>query len=201
MKDVNTISFTKRNLPHWLVADRTLFVTIRLKGSLPISVVQELKVERDKLCLKSSDNEQAINEFQRRQFVKIEAALDVSLADIQWMKNPEVADIVFENLAWLEETRGWQIKAACVMPTHVHIIMRNTEGRTGELLSDLGQYKNFSARKANKILKRTGPFWATEDFDHWCRTEDKVESVIKYIRNNPVKAGLVKKISEWKWVR
>jgi REP element-mobilizing transposase RayT len=52
---------------------------------------------------------------------------------------------------------------------------------------------------ANRILGRSGPFWAEEDFDHWIRTPDKFESTVRYIVNNPVKAGRVRHWSEWKW--
>ena len=61
--------------------------------------------------------------------------------------------------------------------------------------------KGFSARKANKILGKRGPFWAPESFDHWCRTPEKEERVMRYIRNNPVKAGLVEKPELWPWVK
>jgi len=37
---VETIRFCRGNLPHWLVADRTYFVTMRLNGTLPRSVVE-----------------------------------------------------------------------------------------------------------------------------------------------------------------
>jgi REP element-mobilizing transposase RayT len=168
---------------------------------LPSGVIEELRLEREQLCVQRPEDRQSMNRLRVKQLLKVESILDACSSGEQWMKYPEVADVVFGNLLWLEESRGWQIKAACVMPTHLHILMRNIEGRTGELRSDLGQFKNYTALKANRLLQRNGAFWSSEDFDHWCRTNEKVESATVYIRDNPVKSGLVKSRDEWKWTR
>ena len=69
------------------------------------------------------------------------------------------------------------------------------------MLGDISQYKNYVARQANRLLGRTGAFWAREGFDHWCRDEAKVVGVARYICNNPVKAGVVKVWTDWTWTR
>jgi len=86
-----------------------------------------------------------------------------------------------------------------IMPNHIHLLMRNVDGRTAELLNDLGQFKSFTARKANHILESSGAFWAREDFDHWIRNREKFESTVRYIANNPVKAGLTDHWTKWNW--
>ena len=85
------------------------------------------------------------------------------------------------------------------MPNHIHLLMRNEDGRTMDMLEDLAQFKNYTARAANKVLKREGSFWAREDFDHWIRSREKFEGTVRYIANNPVKAGLTAHWSQWKW--
>ena len=201
MAHVHTLSFRRRNLPHWLVADRTYFVTVRLKGTLPAEVVGELRRERERLRSEQPADEDAMNELRVRQFGKVEAILDACALGGAWLSDSAAADVVFDSLAWLEQARGWHIHAACVMPTHLHILVRNMQGRNGELCADVGQYKNYTAREANRVLRRKGAFWTPEDFDHWCRTDAKVRVATDYIRDNPVKAGLVKSRSEWKWLR
>jgi hypothetical protein len=42
-----------------------------------------------------------------------------------------------------------------------------------------------------------GRFWQREWFDHWSRSDDEDERTVVYIRNNPVKAGLVKSYQDW----
>ena len=55
--------------------------------------------------------------------------------------------------------------------------------------------KGFTAREANKLLGRKGTFWQAESYDREIRNETEFWRVIKYVLNNPVKAGLVR---EWK---
>lgn len=61
--------------------------------------------------------------------------------------------------------------------------------------------KGYTAREANKILQRRGSFWWSESFDHWTRNPDKTDKAIRYIRNNPVKAGLVKFPEDYPWLK
>jgi putative transposase len=196
-----TLSFTRRNLPHWLVAERTHFVTFRLHGSLPRSVLVELRLERERLRQQFTESDPAWQTFLRQEFLRIERILDTAQVGANWLAQSAVAQMVFENFAWLEKTRGWRIWAGVVMSNHVHLLLRNEAGHTAALLDDLAHFKRFTARAGNALLSRAGPFWAREDFDHWCRSQAKVESAARYIRDNPVKAGLLADWRKWPWLR
>lgn len=194
MEKPYTLKFTRRNLPHWLVADHSYFVTLRLKGTLPKSVIEEFHKQRSQ----ATDESQSI-EIARRQFASIERILD-SVSGADWLTAPDVATVVWNNLDWLRG-RGWLIYAAVLMSNHIHLLMRNEDGRTQHLLEDLAQFKNYTARKANEVLSRDGTFWSREDFDHWIHNREKFEGTVRYIANNSVKAGLVDHWSNWKWAR
>lgn len=201
MNDVQTIGFRRRHLPHWTVADRSYFVTIRLKGSLPVAVVKELEKERADLLAGDPTAEQ-MDALRRAQFMRVEAILDSAREGPRFLDVAPVADIVFESFAWLETKRGWRVHAATVMPNHVHIVLRNAHGRNDQLAKDLGVLKGFTARECNRILERTGKsFWMDENFDHWVRNDGKLVAAVRYTANNPVKAGLVEKWGEWPWTR
>ena len=58
---------------------------------------------------------------------------------------------------------------------------------------------SFTANAANKLLRRSGKFWQRESFDRYIRNYKHLESVIRHIENNPVKAGLCKKKEDWSW--
>ncbi len=191
MEKPHTLKYTRRNLPHWLVAEHSYFVTLRLKGTLPKRVIEEFRAQRDEV-----DGAEAL-ELARRQFASIERILD-SVSDVVWLANSEVASVVWESLDWLRE-RGWLVYAGVLMSNHVHLLVRNEAGRTADLLEDLARFKNYTAREANKILGRKGSFWAREDFDHWIRSREKFESTVRYIANNPVKAGLTESWEDWEW--
>jgi len=47
---VQTLAFTRRRLPHWLVANHAYFVTLCRKGCLPARVLEELREERAEMA-------------------------------------------------------------------------------------------------------------------------------------------------------
>jgi len=196
---VDTIRFVRRDLPHWLVADRTYFVTLRLFGTLPNSLIRELSEERAELYESGTSDEDVWMDLHRAQFARIDALLDKGDNDIRWLAEDGVPEIILNSFGWLEDEAGWKIYAATVLSTHIHVVMRNEMGRSGELLGDLEKFKRFSGTAANRVLGRTGRFWARDDFDHWCRTPDKIRSAVNYVRQNPVKAGLVRQWQDWPW--
>ncbi len=185
---VETIRFCRRNLPHWMVADRPYFVTIRLAGTLPKEVASELRSEREALLSRSDTDEEQWTALQRRQFARVDAILDAVSPDRSWLSHSGIAESVLQNFVWLER-RGWRTYAAVVMSNHLHAVLRNTDGRNGELLGDLGHFKSFTGERANRLLGRKGRFWAEEDFDHWCRDESKVVGACRYTCLNPVRAA------------
>lgn len=59
--------------------------------------------------------------------------------------------------------------------------------------------KGGTARAANLILGRTGAFWERDYFDRYIRDETHLAAVMRYIEQNPVKAGLVASAQEWRY--
>ncbi len=149
--------------------------------------------------MQSSFSEAQRLEFNRTRFRTIEGVLD-SVSDVHWLDRHNVAAEVIKNYDWLTG-QGWTIYAAVLLSTHIHLLMRSENGRSGQLLKDLGQFKRMTAFQINPMIRQAGNFWAREDFDHWIRTPSKFESAVRYIANNPVKAGRVKHWEEWPWVR
>ncbi|NQU11803.1 transposase, partial [bacterium] len=133
-------------------------------------------------------------------FEKIEAILDAAGFGPLHLREPAVAQVVMDGFAWLEEQKGWELMAAVVMPNHCHLLLGHPQAAPPLLDRDLGVLKGYTARQANRILGRRGHFWMDENFDHWCRSIDKVEATIQYIRENPVKAGLARHAEDWRWV-
>lgn len=197
---VETLKFRRGNLPHWLVADHTYFVTIRLINTIPKSVVAELEAQRTALAHLPSTAPQRTN-LARQQFVRIDQILHAVDPSRDWLTRPGIPEIILDNLVWLEWQRGWRINAATVLSNHVHLLLRNHAGRSGFLLHDLGAYKAYVAAVINRCLNRQGTLWAHEGFDHWCRNDEKVRQVAYYICMNPVRAGLVNDWRAWPWTR
>src|SRR6266536_409468 len=55
----------------------------------------------------------------------------------------------------------------------------------------------FTSNECNKAMKSHGTIWQNESYDHWIRDVDELERIMRYIEENPVKAGFVKTPDEW----
>lgn len=110
---------------------------------------------------------------------------------------PKARDIAFAALTHWNGSRI-QLDAGVVMEDHVHAIFRIVDG---SLLSDiLHSIKSFSSNQINKQLDRRGPLWLDESFDHIIRHEAEWEEKVAYIRQNPVKRGLVERPADYRWL-
>lgn len=83
------------------------------------------------------------------------------------------------------------------MPNHVHVLLTPTGSHT--LSSIVGSWKSFTAKQANGLLGRAGPFWEPDYFDRYIRNEEHFARTVVYIENNPVAAKLCTTASDWPW--
>jgi REP element-mobilizing transposase RayT len=93
--------------------------------------------------------------------------------------------------------------AVVVMPDHVHLLLtplRNPSGESYSLLEILQAIKGTSAHTVNRALGRSGPLWQDESFDHVPRREEGLREKLEYIRQNPVKRGLVRRPEDYPWL-
>lgn len=83
------------------------------------------------------------------------------------------------------------------MPNHVHLLIKPNPGSSLPFI--MKNLKGFTSREANRILKRRGSFWQLDYFDRFIRDEEHYLKTVAYIVNNPVKAGLCKSPSDWRF--
>ena len=66
------------------------------------------------------------------------------------------------------------------------------------LKTTLTDFKRWTGHEAAKLLDLDADrFWRREWFDHWSRSDEEDDKIIRYNRNNPVKAGLVARYTDW----
>jgi putative DNA methylase len=110
------------------------------------------------------------------------------------LRDEAVARMVQTALLHFDGLR-YRLIAWVVMPNHVHVLIETIPGHA---LSDIiHSSKSFTAKAANRILKRTGVFWEQEYFDRVIRDENHFWNAVSYIQENPVKAGLVPLAAAW----
>ena len=190
--------FYHRNLPHWHPPGRAIFLTWRLHGSLPQTVVNEMRILRHHLSAKNLErtSESRVLEF-KRLFAKVDAILDGAKSGPLWLKQTKIANMIQQTL--LERYANlYTLWSYVIMANHLHVLLKpKPPANIANITKNL---KGYTAREANKLLTRTGQrFWQDESFDHWARDRAELFRIVQYIENNPVKAGLVKNPADWPW--
>jgi hypothetical protein len=126
-------------------------------------------------------------------FAAFDRLLDARATCPQWLIRPEIAKAVASTLFAGQALGFYDLRSWVVMPNHVHALILPLI----DLRRAISGIKVASAKSANRLLKRTGPFWSREYFDRCVRDSTEEQRVIRYIENNPVKAGLCGEPSAW----
>jgi REP element-mobilizing transposase RayT len=219
---------TKRRLPHWQFPDATLFVTFRLAGSIAKPYLRKYKAAKDFLeaelkhwqpKAESGDEtalaviEQRQLEFRRQWFVEFEDLLHREAHGPTWLKEESVAQQVADSLHY-RDGKIFRLDAFCIMSNHVHTVFApffseaewldyeeaHAAFNSDVVLSNLMQsLKGYTAWQCNQLLGRKGQFWEHESYDHIVRNADAQARIVRYVLNNPVKAGLVEQWQDWRW--
>ena len=93
--------------------------------------------------------------------------------------------------------------AVVIMPDHVHLLLqplRSPDGWPFPLVDILQSLKSSTAHRMNKLLHHSGPVWEEESFDHVLRSDESLQEKVEYLRQNPVRRGLVKRPEDYKWL-
>jgi len=127
--------------------------------------------------------------------VHIDSALDHGHG-ARTLAIPEIASLV-ENALLRFDGERYVLHAWCIMPNHVHALLKL--GASNSLDQIVHSWKSYTGTRANRLLRRNGPFWAAEYFDRFMRDEKHLAHTAAYIEANPVKAGLCESILEWRY--
>ncbi|MEO6038769.1 MAG: transposase [Saprospiraceae bacterium] len=206
-------------LPHWQPPTATFFVTARLYGSIPKTVIEQIKdayqlalLEIQKANFRPDNADlllpdelrQAIERMRRkkenaagkRYFGQFDAFLDAGLNEPYWLQRPDIARLNAENIHFYAE-KYFDLWAYTIMSNHIHLLLTLRPGAP-MLWKVLQNMKKYSGLHSNRLLGRTGHFWEEESYDHWLRPGE-FDRVLRYILNNPVKAGIVPTWQEHPW--
>jgi REP element-mobilizing transposase RayT len=113
------------------------------------------------------------------------AALSAAPSGPRWLTEPEVATGVVRILREGVTDGRFDLAAYVLMPNHIHLLLKPED----TLPLQIAWIKGRTAFEANRVLKRSGSFWAKDYFDRWIRNRNECEKVIRYVERNPVKAG------------
>ena len=96
------------------------------------------------------------------------------------------------------ERHGWVVGRYVVMPDHVHFFCRpSADART--LSGFIGSWKQWTTKRVQREIGQQVPLWQQEFFDHVLRKAESYSEKWEYVRQNPVRAGLVRNVDDWPW--
>ena len=186
---------TRGYLPHLESSQGVYFVTFRLEDSLPVELLARWKEELECNKRRPASPPASLKDFDREYRSKVEAYLD-TCAGKCWMRDPRIAGLIAGALRHFNNQRYF-LHAWTIMPNHVHVLFTISEAF--QLSRILHGWKSFTANQANRVLKRSGAFWQREYFDRLMKSERQFEFAVRYILNNPVKAGFCEAPYQWRW--
>lgn len=110
------------------------------------------------------------------------------------LANPTIYD-AFVRFAQTASERGAWVGRYVLMPDHIHLFVTLESDKI--CLSDwVGSLK----KGISKVLRRRGessPHWQKGFFDHVMRGGESYSQKWDYVRDNPVRAGLVAQTDDW----
>jgi putative transposase len=148
----------------------------------------------------------------------------VSFAIINWIDvftRDEYFSIIVESLDFCRKNKGMEIYGYCIMPSHIHLIFRSSDGDPSGLMRD---FKGFTSKKMLKaieenpqesrkewvlwMMERAGKknsnvthqqFWQQDNHPIEIWSLKVFEQKLNYIHQNPVISGFVTDPVDWKY--
>lgn len=148
----------------------------------------------------------------------------VSFATVYWLDifiRQKYFEVLAASVDYCRREKGLELYAYCFMPSHVHLIFRDTNGNPTSLLRDFKKYtakKMISTIEENpqesrkewllSMFERAGKnkgnvskyqFWQHHNHPIELWSTSVIKQKLAYIHNNPVKSGFVTEPLEWKY--
>ena len=154
----------------------------------------------------------------------------ISFATVYWidiMVREQYFSIIIDSLAYCRKNKGLEIYCYCIMPSHIHLIIRAKDNNP-EII--LGRFKEFTSKQLQAVLKKmyrkaeknaclplAGLLWMFERAGSkssnvkgsqlWQHNNKPIElysnevidQKVDYIHQNPVVSGFVNEAHHWRY--
>lgn len=111
-------------------------------------------------------------------------------------EDEEDKERLLETIQKYKEVSQYQIYAYCIMSNHIHLLIKETEDSISDSIKRISSSYVFWY---NNKYKRCGHLFQERFNSEAVENDEYFLTVVRYIHQNPVKAGLVKKMSDYKW--
>ena len=148
----------------------------------------------------------------------------VSFAVVGWVDvftRAVYAEFLLKNLAYCRKSKGLVLYEFVIMPSHVHLIAAAADANLGEIMRDFKTYTSkelvkliaaneqesrkewmlrlFKEHGAANPLNTHNQFWQQSNKPILLDTPKKFDDCVRYVRENPLVAGLVTDETAYTW--
>jgi putative transposase len=102
-----------------------------------------------------------------------------------------------DNLKGIKEERGFEIYAYCLMTNHVHLFIKEKE--LGDIAKIMHKLLTKYAGWYNRKYQRSGSLMGNRYKSEPIEDERYFFALTRYIHQNPLKAGIVQNIADYRW--
>ena len=111
-------------------------------------------------------------------------------------ENPNDMAMFIELLGEVCERYNWVIYAYCLMTNHYHLLVETPEAN---LSKGMRQLNGVYTKRFNVAHKRVGHVFQGRYKAIFVQAESYLLELCRYIVLNPVRAGMVSDVADWRW--
>src|SRR5712691_9588634 len=106
----------------------------------------------------------------------------------------DVVGLVLAQISRAATENQFAIVAYCFMRDHVHLLAEGTSDTSDckRFIARAKQYSGFYYKKEHR-----GVLWQRYGFEHVLRDDELTQVVARYILENPIRAGLAKRVEDY----
>jgi REP element-mobilizing transposase RayT len=112
--------------------------------------------------------------------------------------NADVVDLVMSQFLRASSEELMSIIACCFMPDHVHAVVEGSR-EDSDLKKFVARSKQLAGYHYKRVHRRT--LWQRYSYERVLRAEESTRTVVAYVLENPVRAGLAKTVYEYPFLR
>jgi len=105
-------------------------------------------------------------------------------------------NVFLKKLAELKQESDFTLYCYCLMPNHFHFLLEAGQEPLSKIMQRL---LTFYAVYFNARYKKTGHVFEGKYKAIICEKEEYLIKLVQYIHLNPIRAGLAKKVDDYKW--
>lgn len=109
---------------------------------------------------------------------------------VAWMADPKVRDSLVG--IWKEEATAWLVGFYLIMPDHLHLFCA-----PHDLHFNIDQWITFWKRQFSRQHVDQSWEWQRRAFHHRMRNRIEYDEKLTYVRENPIRKGLITDSAEW----